>query len=717
MKSFKYILALLLFSAPLAHGVLFETDRALAPFRNLLTNPGWESGTAGWTKTGSDVYVTALGGEAGSEGQWTPHDLGNTLSGSSISVPAGLQGRNGVFSCLVKLTGVGVPVAMQATQSGSVIAGSPIATTTATWSSGVNIITVGSATGISTGMTVIANISSTGLPTAATVTNISGTTITISANTSAPQLSSTEVSFYLASAQGIANGDGNFHRVNVNFIFPSSGSIVPQFVGLENANTVELDSCFVGAAEGFNLSQISQAQSFGTINYSNNAGCIWSNTTVDTAYHNYSAASACTVTTTGNATSPGTLVPGIKFASMPPGTYLFYVNSGSFSIGGFTSGESFCRWQFNDGTNSFGVIGAGDRSTSNAGATNYALMGQLVYSTTQSNVTVQIQYNLNRSDSTSNCTIDARSTLPPTPAMEIDVVYIPSSNRAAGSVSTVAASWSGYHSDLCGWTRTNTALGDTSSGGGSCTLTQVTNRNFGTVVTEATGLPGITFTPPSVGEYLVTATVPISSSISNQLYAQLTDGTTAIGQAQGFGTGIQTLTLQGIYNVVSLSPVTIKVQTGSNGGTASIAGTSAIASSINWSVVKVEHGIPTPVILNSVTSASSGVEVVNRLVFGGTGGTQASPVNCTTSPCTIISQSGSWVSSTTRTSTGVYVVNLSPGAFSSTPSCMLGSHRDNVIVPNVSAASSTTINLTSYLSNSGGTAADGQFTLFCMGPK
>lgn len=67
-----------------------------------------------------------------------------------------------------------------------------------------------------------------------------------------------------------------------------------------------------------------------------------------------------------------------------------------------------------------------------------------------------------------------------------------------------------------------------------------------------------------------------------------------------------------------------------------------------------------------ISGWSSVTDIPYRLTFAGnSSGTSV----CSGSPCTIVSQSGSWVSSVTRSGAGTYQVNFSAGTFSSAPTC------------------------------------------------
>jgi hypothetical protein len=123
-----------------------------------------------------------------------------------------------------------------------------------------------------------------------------------------------------------------------------------------------------------------------------------------------------------------------------------------------------------------------------------------------------------------------------------------------------------------------------------------------------------------------------------------------------------------------------------------------------------------PTLNGSVTSNSLGAERIERISFGGAGfGT-----NCTASPCTINSQSGTWVSSVTRNGTGDYLINFVSGVFSARPVCTCtgtinGSNRAYCGLG--AAASTTGVSFFSYSVASPSTVADGELHVVCMGPR
>lgn len=123
-----------------------------------------------------------------------------------------------------------------------------------------------------------------------------------------------------------------------------------------------------------------------------------------------------------------------------------------------------------------------------------------------------------------------------------------------------------------------------------------------------------------------------------------------------------------------------------------------------------------PILVGSVVSNTSGSERSERAVISGsTVGT-----NCSSSPCAVSKQGGTWISSTTRSGTGSYSVNFVSGMFSDSPSCSCmavvnGSNRGYCGLGAVATTSSVPIYTYNVASPS--TLADAEFTLICQGPR
>ena len=129
-----------------------------------------------------------------------------------------------------------------------------------------------------------------------------------------------------------------------------------------------------------------------------------------------------------------------------------------------------------------------------------------------------------------------------------------------------------------------------------------------TLTAAASNLPGITFTPASASAvYFISARFQLTGSSSSGAIAQLTDGTIVV-DASGNAAGTSAVntfgnpcTLQGVYAPATTSPVTVKIQLGSeNAGSAFISPGSTYGtagSSIEWTVFQLP--------LNIISSVSS----------------------------------------------------------------------------------------------------------------
>jgi hypothetical protein len=144
------------------------------------------------------------------------------------------------------------------------------------------------------------------------------------------------------------------------------------------------------------------------------------------------------------------------------------------------------------------------------------------------------------------------------------------------------------------WTNGTSTYGTGSNSGGNTLTTLVSN---GIAVTAAaSNVPGITFTPASSSSiYSITASFRMSNTSQNaDLAARLTDGTTPFAYSLcSVDSGFQVscpMTVQGNYAASSTSPVTIKIEFATGGGTAQIYGRSSapIVPSITWNVVQIK---------------------------------------------------------------------------------------------------------------------------------
>lgn len=86
---------------------------------------------------------------------------------------------------------------------------------------------------------------------------------------------------------------------------------------------------------------------------------------------------------------------------------------------------------------------------------------------------------------------------------------------------------------------------------------------------------------------------------------------------------------------------------------------------------------------------------------------------CSSSPCTIVYQSGNWVSKVTRSSTGTYDIIVNVGVFTQGPTCVgLAPDVGRSLQTNV-GNTATDVNIS--ITNGSGTASDDGFEVICFG--
>ena len=273
--------------------------------------------------------------------------------------------------------------------------------------------------------------------------------------------------------------------------------------------------------------------------------------------------------------------------------------------------------------------------------------------------------------------------------------------------------YSGYHDSTCSFARTNVAFGAFTADA-SCALVQ---RQASGIAAAATGsvLPSLALTLPATGTYYICA-YPNSYAAGNGAL-RMTDGTTVIAESNDQSTTRTEKALCGSYVASSLTP-TITIEGKSSSGAITI-DTTSTSSAIEWSIFPITNNMPAPVLVGSVTSNATGAERIERLQFGGGASGGLATSACTSTPCTIAAQSGSWISSVARGSTGQYTATVAAGIFSSVPYCVGNAGLFGVATAgfaDVSATNATTIRVNAY-SNAGTTFTDNVITLFCMGPR
>jgi hypothetical protein len=363
-------------------------------------------------------------------------------------------------------------------------------------------------------------------------------------------------------------------RTSANFVFPSSGSISLRLYANADEPSIAIDDCYMGPAEGFNLGS----------------------NTVITSWTDYSP----TVSNCGSSTTTyaqwrrvGTMME-IR-AKIVTGTNT--ANPIKVSLpSGFT-----------------GNIPSGHSTSTLAGSwsTTYvsgSVMTPIMLSTELTVIQFAKGNSGNGFTPVNANVINNADTFAFT--AEVPIAEW-TGTVSAYSQDTTAMSWSGYHDDTCVFARTNTALGD-STADSTCTLTERTNRNFGTVTSYLSGsdkLPGIVFTPKRAGRYLVLVSAEYLAGANSHHTVQLLNGSTALDACSQLWVSsgyYGYCKLTGIVDATSTSSITLKLYTAASSGAITLQESASGAntgSAIEWQIIALDQSFPGPVLTDSPWSA------------------------------------------------------------------------------------------------------------------
>lgn len=491
-------------------------------------------------------------------------------------------------------------------------------------------------------------------------------------------------------------------KASVSFPCPTSGQFRLRVESTADAAIVALDNAQLGELE---LLKVAEATFIGSVYFAPTLNCTWSTTA--SSYSPFTSDADCPAPTIefnpfGYIQSTDADLPQVTLTNLPAGNYKVVVEGGVDSAG---SAANFAGLAVSDSITRSGdlefYVNAGDTFPySVAGMFNYSSAGTRTYDL--------------RGKKAGGTTLRVSgSTAYRGPRF---LIYrFPLTSELAFRPDAVASSWSGYHDNTCSWVRTDTALGDPTADA-TCGFGERTNRNFGTVTSyESAGnkLPGIVFTPVRAGKYQICANFSLKDSVAAvSMAAELSDLTPTVigsGEQNSDVVGNRTaITICGQYVATDVSSKTVRLRTRSVGsGTVTV---ESASNAVEWTVVQIDQAIPAPLLVNSVTSNSSGVERVER-----------ASVVCSGSS-SVTRQSGSWVSSVGNNASGSCVLTLAAGIFSGTPTCVMNvsaAAGGNTVGAQVAGLSSTSVTITGTYNTGGVTIAETSYTghLICMGPR
>jgi hypothetical protein len=417
----------------------------------------------------------------------------------------------------------------------------------------------------------------------------------------------------LATPVTIASSTTIFQRTTVNFVFPTSGSIELAITSAANEPNTYIDHCYFDLADGFNLSQVSQAEYVGSITYAAAASCDWRATA--TTYSDFTTANSggCgTPTVDGRVSAPATKLPHAVISNYGPGEY-YFVATGQFSR---SNVDRYTFWRFSDGTNT-----SQEQSIYASGATFIAggnIVGRIRNTAGSTTGTIKIQARVDSATGSPLAFIDNVTT--PTTIMiyryplSTEQAFRPEQMNTVGSVKVSGQS-------NCLWSTASTSIADYSADS-DCSAGYSYTGIASAPSTANT--PGGTFTNIPAGKYLAFASgffmSRSASNASQDCDWELYDGTNRIAHT-GATTSAVTGTVMdsdggGLLGVVTYASNQTSLQLRVRGKSSSASGACRIPNdnsdrSLDIGLVPLDRLMTAPVFVGAVTSPYVGVTTIN----------------------------------------------------------------------------------------------------------
>jgi hypothetical protein len=523
-------------------------------------------------------------------------------------------------------------------------------------------------------------------------------------------------------------------RTSTNFTFPSSASVSVRIYANQNESSISIDDCYLGPAEGYNVSNVSQATFVGESYFVGTSLCNWARTSATIGA--FTADAQCPGPTILNSqlgtwATTDVDLPEQTITNLPPGIY-----EATFIFNANSSGVSNITYAINDGTTTCNGVGGSTATTpaghnvscsftyTTAGTRNFELYAASAASTANLNGDVtspqqNVRFMLKRFPTTSETAYTADVT-----AWKVDA------NISGANITLGSSAQAAYVAPNNGSLTLTQNTGSTSVGI-SCSSTN-DNSVGSTTCSAGSEEPGIVVNVPRAGimEMCVAFTHLVSHSSTSSIYATFQVTRTANGSqtiaeegksriysgasttAAGF-THLLPQNLCGTFNITTAGKHTFRLMYEMPAATITTHNIVADADAnngqrdIHITAKMIDQSFPAPNLVNSVVSPSSGVERIAS-VFVTDGAVTT----------TISRETGDWISGVcTNASTGIYVCTFVAGTFSSTPNCLATTLQSGggAYESRMEAISSSSVEMRFYTND--GTLADSNFTLFCMGPK
>jgi hypothetical protein len=499
----------------------------------------------------------------------------------------------------------------------------------------------------------------------------------------------------------------NTVALNLNFVCPAAGTQIRwRVTSTADAALIALDNAKLGDAD--NLSQVSQAAFVGGMEQVAAANCSYQENT-SSGFNNYvtlgtapSCASAWV--NAGTITNLGPTRHEAVYTNMPPGFYQIIVNG---EIGNTAGGG--CQFRLSDGTNSYQqqVV------SSDAGGSYGGTLIYHVNYTTAGDRTFAIQASDNHGGAcvwrNSTTGFNASWKFYRFPTASEQAVRLDQTNYdwIDGGPITIQATTTNPTKPSTGISRDKVFYKREGQNlllryEYSHTVNTGSNSGNGDYLFLVPPASGCTIDTTKIGTSTV---IGIDSGGSNTVVV----GSASLSRSNAAGgAGYVSVFSSTQLRFLTSSTATVNVlRAASSAPWFSLSETNInYAAQASVPCVGWQENRGAPLLVGSVTSSSAGAERVERFRIDTT---------CSASPCTITSQSG-FLTSVTRLGTGDYQLNIAPGVFATSPTCVFTTQDAATQARNVGSWTANTVQYRTFATGSGA-AVDQQSQGICMGPR
>jgi len=528
--------------------------------------------------------------------------------------------------------------------------------------------------------------------------------------------------------------------VSMNFACsdPSTADYTVRFIQTvaTTESILNVTNVYLGKAD--NISNINQAELYTEAYIQPASNCTYSG--VSDTYASFGPDTDCNFLSIeyGKGSPPDTKIPAIKYEHLPAGRYKVTMK---FQVQNPTS-NGICFFRINDGVSNKGT--SMHRQSGTGEYTTQVVSGVFEYDTPQTNKKFELFY---LEPAATTCTVPIEDT---NRVFQLTVERYPLDSQQVLSVDAsqwlVDASISTSNAaidlglvDVTTYTEitdsaltltNNTSKGSTPSVQIPCSGTEVPSSS----TCGGDESLGISFEIIKTGLYEVCSSFTHqfnSTSGTNDATFQLVETPTDAQTILQYGGGMASTRSSvggnigfpvktcGTFNFNSVGRKVIRVMYEQNEATTlansflliNKTDTNAGDREAFFTVRPITQNQPAVVLANSVSSNGTGPFRIESVTFGGA----SAATSCTSTPCTLYNETGSWVSSVARNAIGDYTLNIISGIFSSAPNCVImPSEGRDIGLDAISTATDVSFKARENASNTDG---DTFGVIMCMGLK